>query len=100
MRLATSYILYLIGVLETDEPAAGFRAELGSIGRKPSSNSVVVSDCTSTTSQQKIEISVSFFIFMFHEVYNLTCGNESILNLLKIVVKMRDLLMCIFLQGT
>ncbi|XP_065166500.1 heart- and neural crest derivatives-expressed protein 2 isoform X2 [Atheta coriaria] len=34
LRLATSYISYLTGVLETDDPAGGFKAELISTSRK------------------------------------------------------------------
>lgn len=63
LRLATSYILYLIGVLETDEPAGGFRAELGTISRKSSSNGatahVANGECTTTQTQQKSNVTVS-----------------------------------------
>lgn len=41
LRLATSYISYLTGVLETDEPAIGFRAELAGTGMRCSRQSVV-----------------------------------------------------------
>ncbi|XP_019871303.1 heart- and neural crest derivatives-expressed protein 2-like [Aethina tumida] len=46
LRLATSYISYLTRALETDDPAGGFKAELGSISRKSNSNPVQVNDCT------------------------------------------------------
>lgn len=66
LRLATSYILYLIGVLETDDPAAagGFRAELGTISRKSSTSSIgataqVNSECAAAQAQQKSSVSVS-----------------------------------------
>lgn len=64
LRLATSYILYLIGVLETDEPAGGFRAELGTISRKSSSSNgatahVTNGECTTTQTQQKSNVTVS-----------------------------------------
>ncbi|GLV37604.1 hand [Carabus blaptoides fortunei] len=41
LRLATSYISYLTGVLETDEPAIGFRAELAGSGMRCSRQSIV-----------------------------------------------------------
>lgn len=67
LRLATSYILYLIGVLETDDPAGGFRAELGTISRKTSSSSsssttaqqVTSSECATAQVQQKGGVPVS-----------------------------------------
>ncbi|KAJ8937401.1 hypothetical protein NQ314_011887, partial [Rhamnusium bicolor] len=46
LRLATSYISYLTRALETDDPAGGFKAELGTISRKSSNNPVQVNDCT------------------------------------------------------
>ncbi|XP_057659331.1 heart- and neural crest derivatives-expressed protein 2-like [Diorhabda carinulata] len=46
LRLATSYISYLTRALETDDPAGGFKAELGTISRKSNSNPVQVNDCT------------------------------------------------------
>ncbi|CAH1103049.1 unnamed protein product [Psylliodes chrysocephalus] len=46
LRLATSYIAYLTRALETDDPAGGFKAELGTISRKSSNNLVQVNDCT------------------------------------------------------
>ncbi|KAG5893556.1 hypothetical protein JTB14_013639 [Gonioctena quinquepunctata] len=46
LRLATSYISYLTRALETDDTAGGFKAELGTISRKSSSNPVQVNDCT------------------------------------------------------
>lgn len=71
LRLATSYILYLIGVLETDDPAGGFRAELGTISRKSSSSSsssataqVTTSECASSHAQQKTGISVCIRLLM------------------------------------
>lgn len=59
LRLATSYILYLIGVLETDDPAGGFRAELGTISRKTSNASAVTNDCPVAQIQPKNDFSVS-----------------------------------------
>lgn len=64
LRLATSYILYLIGVLETDDPAGGFRAELGTINRKSSSSSsataqVTNGECATGQPQQKNNVMVS-----------------------------------------
>lgn len=65
LRLATSYILYLIGVLETDDPAGGFRAELGTISRKSSSSTgnataqVGSSECATAQAQQKTGVVVS-----------------------------------------
>ncbi|KAK9758774.1 Helix-loop-helix DNA-binding domain [Popillia japonica] len=47
LRLATSYISYLTGVLETDDPAGGFRAELATSGRKSSNSHVQVNECSS-----------------------------------------------------
>ncbi|CAG9855537.1 unnamed protein product [Phyllotreta striolata] len=45
LRLATSYIAYLTRALETDDPAGGFKAELGAISRK-SSHPVQANGCT------------------------------------------------------
>lgn len=64
LRLATSYILYLIGVLETDDPAGGFRAELGTISRKSTSSSSAIAqvtngECATGQAQQKNNITVS-----------------------------------------
>lgn len=59
LRLATSYILYLIGVLETDDPAGGFKAELGTISRKSPNTSAVTSDCPVAQIQPKNDLSVS-----------------------------------------
>lgn len=59
LRLATSYILYLIGVLETDDPAGGFRAELGTMSRKNAAASngnaaaVATEECATAQAQQK-----------------------------------------------
>ncbi|XP_018322718.1 heart- and neural crest derivatives-expressed protein 1 [Agrilus planipennis] len=47
LRLATSYISYLTGVLETDDPAGGFKAELGNSGRR-SSGSSSIKDCSNS----------------------------------------------------
>ncbi|XP_022915011.1 heart- and neural crest derivatives-expressed protein 1-like [Onthophagus taurus] len=48
LRLATSYISYLTEVLETDDPAGGFRAELTTHGRKSTNSShIQVNECTS-----------------------------------------------------
>ncbi|CAH1169518.1 unnamed protein product [Phaedon cochleariae] len=47
LRLATSYISYLTRALETDDTVGGFKAELGTISRKSSNNSVHLNDCTS-----------------------------------------------------
>lgn len=70
LRLATSYILYLIGVLETDDPAGGFRAELGTISRKSSSSSSATAqmtngECATAQAQQKNNISVSKMLHAF-----------------------------------
>ncbi|XP_072402260.1 heart- and neural crest derivatives-expressed protein 2-like [Diabrotica undecimpunctata] len=51
LRLATSYISYLTHALETDDPAGGFKAEIGTISRKSNnqinlSNSAQVNGCT------------------------------------------------------
>lgn len=62
LRLATSYISYLTGVLETDDPAGGFRAELGSLGRKNANNlQIPISECSGDMTA-KTEISVSNII--------------------------------------
>lgn len=53
LRLATAYISYLMRALESDDPAGGFKAELGSISRKSNNNNnhnknnpVQVNDCS------------------------------------------------------
>lgn len=48
LRLATSYISYLTGVLETDEPGMGFKAELlTNASRRNSLGVNQAADCTS-----------------------------------------------------
>nr|XP_023026598.1 heart- and neural crest derivatives-expressed protein 1-like isoform X1 [Leptinotarsa decemlineata] len=46
LRLATSYISYLTRALESDDPAGGFKAELGTMSRKSNNNPVQVNNCS------------------------------------------------------
>lgn len=57
LRLATSYIAYLTGVLETDDPAGGFRAELIATGRK-SNGQMQMNECPAGQVSPKSDISV------------------------------------------
>ncbi|XP_017786070.1 PREDICTED: heart- and neural crest derivatives-expressed protein 2-like [Nicrophorus vespilloides] len=57
LRLATLYISYLTGVLETDDPAGGFKAELGSLGRKSAGNHIQVNECTTGQISPKSDVS-------------------------------------------
>lgn len=54
LRLATSYISYLTRALETDDTAGGFKAELGTISRKSTSNSMQVNDCPGQSSPKSV----------------------------------------------
>lgn len=72
LRLATSYISYLTGVLETDDPAGGFRAELGSMGRKSSNNGQIqVNECSAGQISPKTELSVRIVMILIYPL-NLT----------------------------
>lgn len=64
MRLATSYIAYLTGVLETDDPAGGFRAELIATGRK-SAGQIQVNECSTGQISPKSDTSVSTKYFQY-----------------------------------
>lgn len=64
LRLATSYIAYLTGVLETDDPAGGFRAELIATGRK-SGGQIQVNECSTGQISPKSDTSVSLAVFPF-----------------------------------
>ncbi|KAJ8918706.1 hypothetical protein NQ315_015026 [Exocentrus adspersus] len=54
LRLATSYISYLTRALETDDTAGGFKAELGTISRKSTSNPVQINDCPGQSSPKSV----------------------------------------------
>lgn len=72
LRLATSYISYLAGVLETDEPVGGFRAELAGCNsgrRSLIGNDIQISSSDSTTLQeneiqQKLDVPTVSTIFI------------------------------------
>lgn len=63
LRLATSYISYLTRALETDDTAGGFKAELGTISRKSTSNPVQVNDCPGQSSPKSVSSVSPLFRF-------------------------------------
>lgn len=65
LRLATSYISYLTGVLETDDPAGGFRAELVATNRKPATGQIQINDSSTGQTSPKSDTSVSGLLKFF-----------------------------------
>lgn len=61
LRLATSYISYLTGVLESDDPGLGFKAELSNSRRSSSAAHAHLTDCAggvAVQSENEVQVSI------------------------------------------